>query len=352
MATDEPGGRNGLERVQAWLDEAVTAGVFPCCAMAWGHRDHPLCFCFAGGANEDMLFDLASVSKPVGPGMLTLLALEKGELKLGDTLGMFFPAPEDKAGITLEQLLTHTAGFVPAFPLYETDAPPYRAAETILSYPLASAPGGAPVYSCMGFIVLGKLLETLYAQPLHALVTERVFKPLNMRRTAYCPLKEGFTVFAPTETDPDSGEALYGVVHDENARFLQGVSGNAGIFSAIGDMARFAAMLACEGGGFMLKDTLQMAVANRTQGYEDSRGLAFHLASPGSFFGDRFPEASFGHTGFTGTSFAVDGTTGFYVVLLTNRVHPTRRNEAILPFRRTFHNRMYQAFALSGVSSV
>ncbi|MCL2867558.1 MAG: serine hydrolase, partial [Clostridia bacterium] len=153
-----------------------------------------------------------------------------------------------------------------------------------------------------------------------------------------------------TEIDPGSGDALYGVVHDENARFLQGVSGNAGIFSTIGDMARFAAMLACEGDGFLSKDTLEMAVVNRTKGYEDSRGLAFHLASPGSFFGDRFPESAFGHTGFTGTSLAVDGTTGFYVALLTNRVHPTRLNEAILPFRRVFHNRMYQAFALSGES--
>jgi len=194
----------------------------------------------------------------------------------------------------------------------------------------------------MGYILLGKILEAVYGQTLDVLAETRVFGPLGMRRTGYRPAGGNI---APTEADERTGEALRGIVHDENARFLGGVSGNAGVFSDIGDAARFASMLAQGGEGFLSAATLRLATMNHTPGHPERRGLGFCLGgTPDSFMGDLFPAASFGHTGFTGASLAVDPTTGLFAVLLSNRVHPTRRNERIFRFRRAFHNQVYAAY--------
>lgn len=139
------------------------------------------------------------------------------------------------------------------------------------------------------------------------------------------------------------------MVHDENARFLGGVSGNAGVFSDLGDMVRFASMLACGGtyGGtpYLSPATLQTAGRNYTPGMNEHRGLGFHLPGPGSFHGDLFPPGSIGHTGFTGTSLIVDPGSGLYVVLLSNRIHPTRENMKFIRVRRTVHNAAMAEFS-------
>jgi len=336
----------GFDFVQPMLEAAVAQGVFPAAVAAWGVQDRAAHIRCAGQAHVNTRFDLASMSKALGPTMLTLRGLQQGDLTLCDTVADFLPAPPDKTDITIRQLLTHTAGFVPSYPIYESVNAPALALEDILRRPLASQPGGAPAYSCIGFILLGKLLEALYAKPLDILAREGVFEPLGMRRTAYRPLTDGLAeAFAPTEVDPITGTAWQGTVHDENARFLGGVSGNAGVFSDIGDMVRFATMLACGGQGFLSPATLGAAIANHTPGHTEHRGLGFQLAGPESFFGDLFPQGSFGHTGFTGTSMAIDPSTGFFALLLTNRVHPTRDNVSLTRFRRVFHNRLYAAFS-------
>ena len=339
----------GFDFVQPMLEAAVSKGVFPAGAAAWGVQGRAVEIRCAGQARPDTRFDLASLSKVLGPGMLALRGLQQGELTLEDTVADFLPAPPDKAGITLRQLLTHTAGLIPFYPIYEELSDPSRALESIFGRPLASEPGGAPAYSCIGFILLGKLLEALYGSPLDVLAREKVFVPLGMRDTGYRPLNDAIETaaesFAPTEVDPATGAAWQGVVHDENARFLGGAAGNAGIFSTVRDMAKFAAMLACGGDGFLSPATLRAATVNHTPGCAERRGLSFQLASAGTFFGDLFPEASFGHAGFTGASMAVDPTTGFFAVLLTNRVHPTRDNASHTRFRRIFHNRLYAAFS-------
>ncbi|MCL1796622.1 MAG: beta-lactamase family protein [Clostridia bacterium] len=336
---------DGFAFVQAMLESAVAEGIFPAAAAAWGRGDRDPEYRYAGEANADTLFDVASLSKILGPTMLALKGLENGLLTLEDTVGDFLPAPPDKAGIKLRQLLTHTAGFEPTYRLDETVSDPALAAEDILRRPLQSS-GGAPVYSCIGFILLGMMLEARFAKPLDTLVRDEVFIPLGMGRTGYGPLTGAAAgACAPTEADPVTGVAWRGTVHDENARFLGGVSGNAGIFSDIRDMARFAFMLAQGGGDYLKPATLRAAIVNRTPGYPERRGLGFQLAGPETFFGDLFPDSAFGHTGFTGTSLAVDPETGFYVVLLTNRVHPTRENVRHLRFRRALHNRMYAALS-------
>ena len=323
------------------LRSAVNDGCFPWAVAAVGRRDRVLARAMAGGADLQTRFDMASVTKIIAPTMLALLAIERGSLTLYDRVSRFFDAPADKADITILELMTHTAGFEPHFFLSNEADDPDDAARAILRHPLAAARDGAPRYSCMGFILLGKILEKIYNTPLDEAARTHVFEPLGMLHTGYCPSGRNI---AQTEVDSVTGTALCGVVHDENARFLGGVSGNAGVFSDIDDMILFASMLAQEGGGFLSPATLRKAIRNYTPGYDVHRGLGFHLAgTPENFMGDLFPESSFGHTGFTGPSVAVDPETGLYAILLTNRVHPTRENDKHLRFRRCFHNRVYAA---------
>ena len=172
--------------------------------------------------------------------------------------------------------------------------------------------------------------------PLDVLAERFVFAPLGMNRTGYHPQGDA----APTEADPATLIPFQGVVSDRNARFLGGISANAGVFSDLEDMIRFGKMLACGGAPILRADTLRAAIADRTpDSAGEHRGLGFLLAStPGSFLGDRMGAQAYGHTGFTGTSIAVDPDTGLWVVLLTNRICPTRTNTKLFPLRPLIHN--------------
>lgn len=343
-----------MKDMQLFLEESLEAGLregaFPSACAAIGQGQTVLAKACVGSAplpgdgpaDEHTLYDMASMSKILGPTMLALLALEKGELRLDTRVSEFFDAPEDKREITLYQLMTHTAGFEPSFRLDFLLADPSKAAACILAHPLKNRPGEKPEYSCMGYILLGKLLEAKYGRPLNELARERVFEPLGMTRTGYCP-REG--VCAATETDPATGRPIIGVVHDENARFLRGVSGNAGVFMPLEDGIRFARMLAAMGGGFLREETMRRAIRNETPGMDAHRGLGFQIAgTPDCFFGPDMPPESFGHTGFTGTSMAVEPKSGFWVVLLTNRVCPTRQNLKLMPLRRALHSGAWKIF--------
>lgn len=331
------------------LARGISDGVFPSAAAAVGIGDQVL-FMHASGrlslfdegeANTRTRYDMASMTKIMAPTMLALMALEKGLLVLDDTLSAFFDAPADKANITVLQLMTHTGGFTPSFLLEEACQSPEDAAGAILRRPLEGPPGQMPRYSCMGYILLGKILESVYGKSLSDVSRERIFEPLGMTMTGYLP--KGGNI-AATELNAATGKPYQGVVHDENARFLKCVSGNAGVFSNIEDCVRFAAMLSASGFPLLNPGTLRLAIRDWTPTHDIHRGLGFHVSGgPGSFMGDFFPPSAFGHTGFTGTSLAVDPQSGLYAILLTNAVHPQRGNPAIQRFRRLFHNRVYAA---------
>ena len=275
--------------------------------------------------------------------MIALRAIEEGLLTLDDTVGRFFDAPDDKKDITVRMLMTHTSGITPAFDLSSEASGPDDAVRAILAHPLDGIPGDMPRYSCMGYILFAKMLEKLYGKKLDTLANDMVFAPLGMKHTGYLP---NDTNVAATEINRRTGKLIQGVVHDENARFMGGVSGNAGIFSDLEDMIKFTEMLAMGGKDYLSANTLRVAIRNRTPGFDVHRGLGFHLGgTTQNYLGDLFPPESFGHTGFTGTSIAVDPTTGFYVILMTNRVHPTRDNLKLMRFRRAFHNALYAAGA-------
>ncbi len=331
-----------FETVDRLLCQGLAQGAYPSAALAIGIRENIFLKKTYGACTGNTLFDIASLSKIVSATMIAFRFLEDGRLRLYDTVGDFFPdAPADKREITLLHLLTHTSGIADHFFLSDYTSDPAEAARVILKHPLVQAPGTGPIYSCMGYILLGKILEQIGNAPLDQLAQHYVFDPLGMTHTSYHPAGD----IAPTELDPASGKLLQGVVHDENARFLQGISANAGVFSDLDDMIIFTKMLACggrqsDGTAYLSPAMLQAALINRTpRSTGEFRGLGFNLAgSPRNFLGDLMGPRTFGHTGFTGTSIAVDPDTGLWVLLLTNRVCPTRKNAQLVRMRSLIHN--------------
>lgn len=346
-----------FETVSDILKEAIEQKVTPGVAAAIGCRNEILYEqCFGRISYDEAaplvtpktLYDLASVTKILCTTVLCLQALGEGRIYLQDPISLYFPeAPAEKQDITLFQLLTHTSGIDPHFYLWDYVGGREHTAEVILKHPLVCRPGTEVRYSCMGYILLGKILEKIYAAPLDELFQRRVASPLGLKNTSYCPVIS--SSIAPTEYDADSC-LLSGKVHDENARFQNGVSANAGLFSNLIDMELFMQTLACGGtapNGWKLVpfQCLKKAIINYTDGMAENRGLGFKLYGANSnFMGDLFPSSSFGHTGYTGVGFTVDPETGFFVLLLANRVHPTRNNKLWLRTRCLVNNAAAASF--------
>lgn len=338
------------------LEQAVVKKLFPGAAFCVGHGERLLdSYCTgrlsydstAPAVDSNTLYDIASMTKILCTTTLCLRAMETGRFYLQDTLGLFYEhLPEDKASITVQQLLTHSSGIIWHFFLSQQAASPEEAIDAVLEYPLAYSPGSRTEYSCMGFMLLRGILERLYGGGLEEIFHREVAQPLGLAHTGFCP--DPARAIAPTVQQPD-GSFLRGVVHDENAQFLRGVSANAGLFSTLEDVARYVRMLACsgrlDGQRYLSSATLRAAIRNYTPGCAHNRGLGFKLyGGTENFMGDLMSPASFGHTGFTGTSFAVEEPGGLWLVLLTNHVHPHRGNAEALRFRRLFYNAVTAEF--------
>lgn len=294
--------------------------------------------------NENTLYDMASCTKIMSTTMVALRMIDQGKIALYDSISRFVDVPEDKKGIELRHLLTHTSGIKAHFLLENDGRDASEAANIVLDMPLSTPTGTKVEYTCMGYILLGKILEKLGDKPLDELADDMVFKPLGMHNTCYRPLDKGFTDIAATEYTEDLGAYKVGIVHDENARFLGGVSANAGVFSTAEDVATLATMLSAggthKGKMFLSPSLMKLARTDMTKGLGEGRGLGFVVKQAGtlSAMGDLYPGGSFGHNGYTGTSMYLHGDNGLYVVLLANRVHFTRNSDRIFRFRRTFHN--------------
>ncbi len=299
-------------------------------------------------ADIDTLYDMASLTKIMTASIIALRFIEEGFITLYDTVGFFFEdTPADKKNITILNLMTHTSGITAHFYLGIDPAAKYDPVNTILKNPLSYKTGTSVEYSCIGYILLGKILEKISGKTIDVLAQEYVLDPLGMKNTYYNPQKHNLeSNFAVTEYNQNEKKYICGIVHDENARFLGGVSSNAGLFSCINDCIKFASMLSKHGDvkisenkRFLSEKTFDTAIKNHTVGLSNDRGLGFQLKGEGiSPMGDLFSYNSFGHTGFTGTSIFVDRETGLYTVLLTNRVHYTRASDSIIRFRRVFCN--------------
>jgi CubicO group peptidase (beta-lactamase class C family) len=289
--------------------------------------------------DENTIYDMASLTKVVATTTAAMILEEQGLLDLDRTVASYLPefnAP-DKAAITVRMLITHRGGLEAFAPLYREFKGREQYLAQINTRPLKSQPGTATVYSDWDLILLQLVIERLTSQTLDQFVAEKVFTPLGMTGTMFNP--DSLTLFAriaPTEIDSVRGGLVRGKVHDENAWAIGGVSGHAGLFSTARDLTVFAQMLLNGGEYNAVRIARPATIARWTapQSRTSSRALGWDTPSKGSSAGNYFSPRSFGHTGFTGTSIWIDPEKNLFVILLTNRVNPTRDNNRHVPLRR------------------
>ncbi|MGH7667903.1 MAG: serine hydrolase domain-containing protein [Gemmatimonadaceae bacterium] len=302
------------------------------------------------------MWDLASLTKVIGMTSAMMQLVEQGRVSLDAPVQRYLPewTGPHKNEVTVRNLLTHTSG-LPAFRAYDritTNADSIAA--LMMAEPLEALPGTRYVYSDIGAYLAGKIVERVSGQRLDRYLADHVFGPLGMDETMYNPPDSLRPRIAPTELDPRRGGKLRGRVHDERAYYLGGISAHAGLFSSGADLARFAEMY-LNGGALgsvrlfrpqtviaftTLQDT---TLSNRAIGWEKPNGTnsAGHLMSP----------SAFGHTGFTGTSIWIDPARDLFIVLLTNRVDPTRNNHKIGGVRIALADALGEAIG-QGVAAV
>lgn len=290
----------------------------------------------------ETVYDIASLSKVVSTTTCLLLLLEQGKVRLFDTVKKFlddFPFDE----ITIYHLVTHTSGLKPCVPHQATLHSPEEAWDRLIKTELDFKPGTKLQYSCQGYITLGKVIEKISREPLVVFAKKNIFIPLKMHNTCYNP--QSSDLIAPTEYRNDQiyKGFLRGKVHDETAFALNGVSGNAGVFSTIKDLSNFIQMILndgmFEGKQFLSKSSIDLIF---TPQIEEKSGIflksdirTIGWIQKGSYpsCGDLASSDTILHTGFTGTNIFIDRTNKIGFCMLTNRVHPTRDNPVLFSLR-------------------
>jgi CubicO group peptidase (beta-lactamase class C family) len=293
-------------------------------------------------ATESTIFDLASITKLFTSTVLLTL-VEDGVLGLDEPIATWLPSFRDgeRRRVTLRHLLTHTSG-LPALLSLWTDWPDRESRRrAVLEAPLVNRPGEAFEYSCVGFMVAGFLAEQVTGRALPDLVRERVCAPLGLVDTGYLPGPDRVGRTAATEYQPYVGRGMVrGGVHDENSWSLGGTAGNAGLFGTAADLARFGEMLRRGGALDGVRVLREETVAEMTRDHLPRaidpgfrHGLGPRIGDP-TCMGPLAADHAHGHTGFTGTLLVVDPVRELVVVLLTNRVHPSREWSDVGELRR------------------
>ncbi len=349
-------------RIDSLVEAFIGQQAFPGAAVAIGQRGvvHKLTGYGAYTYESDVattprsVFDMASLTKAIATTTATMLLYEEDLLDLDAPVRSYLPKFDspDKAGITIRQLLTHTGGFTPFRTFYAEGVLTREAIiDSIFAIPLDSSPGEEYRYSDFGMITLVLVMEAITGQDFATYAAENIFAPLGMTATGFRSTGAPDPSVVPTELDDYFRHRLVqGEVHDENAWILGGTAGHAGLFSSAEDVARFAAMMAqggyYENGLFLNPATVEYfttvvdtTVSSRALGWDTKN--TDKPSSAGDYFGPR----SFGHTGFTGTSLWIDPDTGLYVILLTNRVYPTRENFLVGELRPLVADLAYRGLA-------
>lgn len=354
------------------VERAVAEKAFPGAVLAVGYRGKVTFHAFgklsyeAGSAPTavDTIYDVASLSKVVSTTTLTARLVEGGfpvPLDLDLPIGRFLPEwktgpqPEWRLRVTARHLLTHTSG-LPAFKEYwRTSKSKRDTLAKIFAEPLEYEPGSKTLYSDLGVILLAEIIERLTGQPLDALARQNILTPLGMQDSQYNPPKKLWPRIAPTEFDSQLRKRMVrGEVHDENAYAIGGVSGHAGLFSTAPDLAAFCQML-LNGGIYGHRRLLRRSTVSQFTSPEKlsggTRTLGWMVPTENSSGGHFLSKHSFGHTGFTGTSIWIDPDRQLFVILLSNRVHPTRENQKIAEVRPAVHDAVIQALGLAAPAS-
>ena len=301
---------------------------------------------------RDTIFDLASVTKTFTT-IAVMQQVEAGRISLDEPVATYLPAfaQNGKGDITVRHLLTHTGGLPAWLPLYSAyDTPEERFAAVLAVKPTAE-PGQRYVYSDLSLITLGLVVEEVTGQPLDEVIADGVTRPLRMTDTMFNPPARLRDRIAATEEQPWAGRPMIrGEVHDENAWSLGGVAGHAGLFSTAHDLAVLARTL-LNGGRYgdvriLEADTVRAMLVNENAEFPaNSHGLGFELDQRWYMDGLSTP-VTFGHTGYTGTSVVIDPLSDSFVILLTNRVHPSRDWGSNNPSRRAVARDLARAIAV------
>jgi len=339
-----------LTAVVSYLAAESDSGAFPGAVLAVGRHGRLAALAPVGHYGVDdrrpveagTLYDLASLTKVVALTTACMILVDEGRLALDAPIARYVPEFRGpmKDRVTVRHLLTHSAGLAADLPLYTETASRRPALAAVDTTTLLAPPGTSYRYSDLSAIVLMQVVERVTGQSFDRWVETRVFGPLGMPATRFLPPASWRDRIAPTEHDTVFRHRwLRGEVHDESAARLGGVSGNAGLFSNALDLSRFAAML-LNGGAW---DTLQLIRAETVAEFTErqnmppgsSRALGWDTPADSGYSsaGTKLSRRSFGHTGFTGTSIWMDPDRDLFIILLTNRVNPTRANTAILRVR-------------------
>jgi len=362
--------RDMLEQdIAAAMDEGIRQRAMPggvvCLARggntilhrAWGHSylyDTPTTLAHDPlPARDDGIYDIASLTK-LFTATRVLQLVEEGHLELDRRVATYLPefAAGGKERVTVRHLLTHTSGFAAGMPLHEIHGGREERLQAVFQASLVAAPGATYCYSDLGFITLGALSERLGGRPLDEQVARHIADPLHLSDTCYRPHPRLRDRVAPTEFSPgDARGPSWGTVHDENAASLGGVAGHAGLFSTAADIARFGELFLRDGilDGVRVVQTQTVRAMRRLQTPTIPaawRGLGFYLNQQ-HFMGELASPDTFGHTGFTGTSIVIDPRRDLVLVILTNRVHPSRQEPRINAVRVAVADAVARAFPLT-----
>lgn len=355
---------DGGKQIKECINKALSQGVFPGAAIAFSCYKEGRMASFSavfGNAtlfphpqqlSKDTFFDLASLTKPFATVLSLLCLIQEGTLSLDETLPSLLERDVlvDKKNITLRHLLNHCSGFADHHPYYKKLITVDEAKrkefllDTILKEELVYPIGSKDIYSDLGFFLLGQIIELKSGKSLETYVHEKVMDPLGLAdNLLFRPIKKGKKNFAATEKCPWRKKVLSGEVHDDNTYALGGVSGQAGLFGSVDAVLNLTSFLLDMWKGRAshpnFSGSLLKEFFTRQHVKESTWALGFDTPSQtGSSAGKYISQGSIGHLGFTGTSFWIDPRRELVMVLLTNRVHPSRENMLIQQFRPLFHD--------------
>ena len=342
-----------LDSLVKVVEEAITDTAFPGAALlvarsgkvvfnrGFGHfRYDPA----SPPVIPNTMFDLASVTKVAATTTAIMILYDRGMLDLDHRVADYLLefGQQGKERITIRHILTHTSGLTAWVPLFDSCKGKDEVKEKIFGMELEYRTGKKTIYSDLGMITIGLVIEKISGMPLDQFCREEIYEPLGMTHTMFNPPKELWDQIAPTEDSPQWGRVMQGEVHDQNAYVMGGVAGHAGLFSTAGDMAILLQMILnggyYNGRRFFSPETVELFTERANLVEESSRALGWDTRSEPASTGAYFTDETFGHLGFTGTSVWVDPERQLLVVLLTNRVYPSRENIKIRQVRPRVHD--------------
>lgn len=349
--------KDKLNEIDTVVKEEIEKGNFPGAVVCVGQGDEILYHKAFGDEvielyqepmSKDTIFDIASVSKPVGTATSIMILLDRKKINLDDKVGKYLPefAVKGKEDVRIKHLLTHTSGL----PAYTNAAElkkqfgepcPDKVIEKICSFEALNKPGETFHYSCLGYITLAKIVELASGKTIDRFARENIFSPLQMEHTTYNPPQAWEKDIAATQIFEE--KLLRGFVHDPLAQLNAGISGNAGLFTNAHDLSIYCRMILNRGSYRGVKILSPEAVKLLTTPQLKNRAYGFDVSSSYSWIkGEHAPEKSFCHSGYTGTSVVCDPTNKIYVIILTNRAHPHDKGD-VKPIRKKIANIVFKA---------